>query len=216
MISLKILIQFFALFGLDLSFVFIPVILSSSSIRKKFRVDKDQLQNLREKLINLRYERAYQIILSLSIDEELLNRLKRFSNSLIMNPIIIDEIKTKLIKFDIPYSDDASLADIFTFAARGLNPRDLYIIDKALIEVMKLLKNFGAKKQYFELRDSSIGKDILDKIKSGYDPSLLGKKFYESVDWVIVYTLFYSKKNKHDSLLYYLINENNVMRSIIE
>ncbi|KKL96368.1 hypothetical protein LCGC14_1845220, partial [marine sediment metagenome] len=111
------------------------------SIRKKFRVDKDQLQNLREKLINLRYERAYQIILSLSIDEELLNRLKRFSNSLIMNPIIIDEIKTKLIKFDIPYSDDASLADIFTFAARGLNPRDLYIIDKALNNALQRVIN---------------------------------------------------------------------------
>lgn len=211
----KSVITFIALFGLNISFVFIPVIITSSSIRKKFQKDKNQLYNLKEKLINLRYEIAYQILVGLEInDENLLNYLKKFSNPLILNPLLIDDIKTKLIKFNVPYSQDATMADLFTFAARALKPNDLYLIDKALIEVIKLLKRFGDKKSYFSFRDGYFGKDILKKLKKNYDSSLICKNFYKDVTWVIVYTLFYQKSTKHDPIHYYLIIEDHSISGI--
>ena len=195
---------FIARFGLELSIVLIPVIIASSSFRKKFHENKNQLFHLKEKIINLRYEIAYKIINeSEEREEDLLKSLEKFSNPLILNPLILDDIKIKIRHFKILRTSNSSYADVFSFISRGARYLDLYQIDLVLVEVIKLLKKYGDRKEYNNFREGYFGQEVIEAFKKEPNHEFVRKQFYRNVIWPIVYILFIFKPGFRPALFYY-------------
>lgn len=202
--------NFLALFsklGLDISIILIPALLASSNIREKFKLKKDLLFSLKEKLINLRYEIAKTIIVKVTPFEVTIPIDSKEGN-LVLYPIIVNEIKDQLRKFG--FHDYADKIGSY------VQNKTLFWIDQILIEVIKLTKYYDKGEAYNSLKNGYFGRKILKRLEefkeSNFIYSTKGKipkksyirhKILENVIWAIVYELFFDVKNKAPISIYY-------------
>ena len=104
--------------------------------------------------MNLRYEVVYKLVSKYEQNnEQVIKMMKRFSNPVFLSPFIIDKIIVTLRKFHLEFASNSSYADIFNFKFRAEDFSDLYYLDKLIIGVIELLKNYGDKKEYTQYRD---------------------------------------------------------------
>lgn len=196
---LNFVIILLAKFGLDLSFVLIPVALYLINLSNKFRKEFETLFILKERFLHLRKEVANAI----SEGQDIFER-----NAIVLNPIILNNMKTDLIKFK--FTNEAELLDEF------INIKMLYQIDNLLIRIIKLTKKYD-KGVYYESLEKNEETNYIKKELTNYQPKspisidvkkYLIKKFINNVLWVITYNLFFDLEDKCPaSIIYHDLSE---------
>ncbi len=195
---------------IDISSLIIAMILIVFNINKKFNEEKNQLKDLRSSLINIRYESSYKLIKELGSEEdkkELLNNFKlcKFKEPFFINPILINKIIAIVRKFNINPVNQSCYADTFGVLIKSENYEDLQGLDNLILETYKLLKNYGVRRDYINLKKGigSFNDNILMEIeelleKKDYD--YLRKLFFMDLDWALIYN--YHDKKPHPLALY--------------
>jgi len=184
---------------------FIPLFIWDLDLRKKFKEDKDQLKDLKMKLINVRYEMVCKLIDKLKDEGEkslLFNKLnlKKYKNPLYLDvPIIINDITSKLRKFNLYYGDDRPYADVFGFIARYERFLDLYALEEIIYGSIVLLKNYGEGDEYKQLEEGTITEITLEEIEESLkeeDYSSLRTKFLWDLNSVLIYIQHKKEPNR--------------------
>jgi len=153
--------------------------------------------------MNLRYEVVYNLVSKYEQNNErVIKIMKRFSNPVFLSPFIIDKIIVNLRKFHLKFALNRSYADIFNFKFRAENFSDLYSLDKIIIGVIELLKNYGDKKKYIQYRDVY----ILKELNETEDHLKIRNNFLMDFGYVIAYKIFFKKEGKHKLVDIYCIN----------
>lgn len=190
-------IIFFSKFGLDLSFILIPIILGLSNIKRNFKEKIQNLLSLKEKILHIRKEVAGAII-----EDQDINDRRAF----ILDPIILNEIKKQLRNYN--FTSNVNYADILDELLRY---KALYQIDLLLIEIIKLIRKYDNGRDYESLKKNFETEYILKELNNLNPPNLLlanekeelKKNFINNILWVITYELFYEKEGKYPALIFY-------------
>lgn len=195
----QFIIILLAKFGLDLSFVLIPVALYLINIRKKFQKEFEALFSLKERILHIRKEVANAITEGQDIYER---------EAIVLSPIILNDIKKELRRFK--FTNEADLLDEF------LNMKLLYQIDILLIKIIELTKDYDKGFFYESLEINEQTKFIIGKLESiKPKPPLsieiknfLIEKFLNEVLWIITYKLFFNLESKCPAtIIYYDLSE---------
>ncbi|MFX0024180.1 MAG: hypothetical protein ACFE9S_17775 [Candidatus Hermodarchaeota archaeon] len=197
--ELNPIISFLSQFSLDFSIILIPAVLSLANIRKNFRKKFNNLFSMKEKILHLRDEIAQHFT---KIHD------KVEVESFVLEPIIINEIKSHLRDFKLSH-----YADIFDDI---ILRKSLYNLDQLLFEVIKLTRTYDDDKFFNYLKNNWESTQILKKLKELFkkviilpsEEDLIKEKFNKNVLWPIVYEFFFDTPNKYpDMVFYYEISE---------
>ena len=176
---------------MNTAIILIPIIIWDLNIRKNFKEDKNQLKDLKMKLINIRYEMVYKLIEKLKDENEkskLLEKfnLKKYKNAIILdNPHIINDVSILLRKFNLYYGDNNPYADVFLFMARYDRFLDLNSVEDIIYDTIVLLTKYGEKDEYEQLEKGIIARVSLENINKD-----LEKKNRSALRILLLWDLF--------------------------
>ena len=171
---------------IDTIIAFIPAAIALSNIRKNFKSKVIDIYSLKEKIKYLRFE-----IRDLILD----NTQNNFH--LMLHPVIINEIRDLLRKFE--FFHDADILNAF------IEQKLLYQIDDLLIRALKLTKEYDRGREWKRIQSECAEALRLLKNISDFDihNQILRVKFTENLDWVLGYELFFKKEGKLPVTVYY-------------